>query len=180
MSLMPSGKPSLGSPKCKRTASLGWLFGASRSKSADRYRRHARSALISAYRLSHLSVRAFSRLRTRFTTAPPLDSFFSMAPAAPSSTGRRFLLMEGENLAHTAGDEGLQVLAPRHERSAHLVSIRTLVVDLRRAAAEAAVVAQNALDDVRLHVQVIGQVRCNRSPKVMNFPRSHRVAETLV
>ena len=67
-------------------------------------RQHAPSALISAYWLSHLSVRAFSRLRTRFTTAPPLDSSLNMAPAAPSSTGRSFL-WEGDDLTRGTGNE---------------------------------------------------------------------------
>jgi hypothetical protein len=67
-----------------------WLFGASRSRSAVRYRQHAPSALISAYRLSHLSVRAFSRLCTRFATAPPLDPPYSKRGQRKPTFAERF------------------------------------------------------------------------------------------
>ena len=72
------------------------------------------------------------------------------------------------------------MLAPRHERGAHLVRIRALVVDLRHAAPEATVVAEDALDDVRLYIQVVSQVGCDRTPNVMNAPGPHRLAEALI
>src|SRR5262249_41144860 len=101
---------------------------------------------------------AFLRSLTERAPAPGLDLLQSTThPAAPSSTWRPFL-GEGDEFARGAIDEGLKMLAPCHERGAHLVCVRTLVVDLGRAAAEAAIVAEDALDDVRLHIQVVGQV----------------------
>jgi hypothetical protein len=83
------------------------------------------------------------------------DSVTNTHPAAPSTTLAHFL-WKGDDFRPAAIDERLQMLAPRDERAAHLVRVPALIVDLCRAAAESTIMAEDALDHMRLHVQVVG------------------------
>src|SRR5262245_61000333 len=68
------------------------------------------------------------------------------------------------------------VVAPHTQRGAHLVRVRTSIVDADNSGAVTGLMIENLLDDVWRGAQ-IAEARCKRSAKVMQRPWHDAIAE---